>query len=84
MAVAGALRLRRIQGSDAAVSKDPDFAIPPQTHTVIDRDGDTLIIRLKCVSIEKAERAIEVFKDALDRNGANGIRLRFPNVTMRA
>jgi hypothetical protein len=55
-----------------------------QTHTVIERDGDTLIILVKFASVEKAERAIEVFKDALEESGTDGIRLRFPNVTMRA
>jgi len=55
-----------------------------QTHTVIEREGDTLVIQVKCVSAEKAERAMELFKDALAESGTNGIRLRFPNVTMRA
>ena len=77
VACARTLQLVRIPGHDAAVSDT-------QTHTVIERDGDTLIIRLQCVSVEKAERAIELFKDALAESGTNGILLRFPNVTMRA
>ena len=83
VACAGALQLVRIPDRDAAVSTDQGW-LPTQTHTVIEREGDTLIILVKCVSVEKAERAIELFKDALAESGTNGIRLRFPNVTMRA